>query len=313
LSASSQDGTNAPNTFKQFWGDKDFTDVTLATADDGQIKAHKVIISLCSPFFRNIFVKNSHPNPLIYLKGVSHEHLENAMKFIYLGQCDVRDEDISAFLAIAVELGITGLMEGSEEETEVQQGGVPKNPEYNQTDYHPNQAKVEPVGEAVKHQIVPPVRQADGRFRCNMCDKDYAGARSLNLHKQAKHEGLGYGCDQCAYTASQQVHLATHKQVKHEGVRYGCDQCDYKATRPYVLIKHKRKKCGYKPSAKKSLSTHKQLKHERLITNGPQGEPDETSSLLIGRFRRFIRKISPAGTEPEIFPELEAVLLRDIT
>ena len=74
--------TNAPNTFKELWGDQDFADVTLATADDRQIKAHKVIISSCSPFFRNILVKNPHPNPLIYLKGVSYEHIENALKFI---------------------------------------------------------------------------------------------------------------------------------------------------------------------------------------------------------------------------------------
>ena len=56
-------GTNAPNTFKELWGDQDFADVTLATADDRQIKAHKVIISSCSPFFRNILVKNPHANP----------------------------------------------------------------------------------------------------------------------------------------------------------------------------------------------------------------------------------------------------------
>ena len=35
------------NTFKQLWNDREFTDVTLSTVDDLQIKAHKVILSAC--------------------------------------------------------------------------------------------------------------------------------------------------------------------------------------------------------------------------------------------------------------------------
>ena len=61
--------TNAPNTFKKLWNDQDFSDVTLATVDNQQIRAHKVILSSSSKFFRNIFLKNQHQNPLIYLNG----------------------------------------------------------------------------------------------------------------------------------------------------------------------------------------------------------------------------------------------------
>ena len=55
--------TNAPKTFKQLWREQDFTDVTLATEDDQQIKAHKVILSSSSDFFRNLLLRNPHPNP----------------------------------------------------------------------------------------------------------------------------------------------------------------------------------------------------------------------------------------------------------
>jgi hypothetical protein len=159
-------GTNALNTFKELWGDQDFADVTLATADDRQIKAHKVIISSCSPFFRNILVQNTHANPLLYLKGVSPDHLENVLKLIYLGQCDVRDDDISAFLATGADLGITGLMEGPEEDTEVRQDVKPSysdpedyrvdlNTEIASTNFDPNRTEYgitedETVGEERK-------------------------------------------------------------------------------------------------------------------------------------------------------------------
>jgi hypothetical protein len=259
-------GTNAPDTFKQLWGDQDFADVTLATADDRQIKAHKVIISSCSPFFRNILVKNPHTNPLIYLKGVSFEHLESALKFIYLGQCDVRDDDISAFLATGADLGITGLMEESEEDTEARQEVGPKktnppdteyyrpdlNTEVPSTIYYPNRAEYgitedQPVGEKRKQLAVPSVRQADGRFMCDLCDKDYRQQGDLYKHKQSKHEGVRYGCDQCDHKATQQSSLTTHKQSQHEGVRYGCDQCDYKATTQNHLTGHKRRIHYLKP------------------------------------------------------------------
>jgi hypothetical protein len=45
--------TNAAKTFSQLWNTQEFSDVTLVTVDDMQIKAHKMIISYCSPFFKN--------------------------------------------------------------------------------------------------------------------------------------------------------------------------------------------------------------------------------------------------------------------
>ena len=103
--------SSAPNTFRQLWNDKDFTDVTLATVDDYQITVHKVILSSCSEFFKNILQKNPHQNPLIYLKDVKHKYLKMVMQFIYLGECDVGQADLSQFLNTGKELRISGLME----------------------------------------------------------------------------------------------------------------------------------------------------------------------------------------------------------
>ena len=75
---------NAKNTFRKLWNDLDFADVTLATADYQQIRAHKVILSSCSSFFRNILLNNPHQNPLLYLKGIKHKELVLVTQFIYL-------------------------------------------------------------------------------------------------------------------------------------------------------------------------------------------------------------------------------------
>ena len=60
---------NISSAFRELRDDKDFFDVTLA-CDDEQIQVHKVIISACSPFFRNVLRKNPHQHPLLYLKDV---------------------------------------------------------------------------------------------------------------------------------------------------------------------------------------------------------------------------------------------------
>ena len=76
-------------TFKNLLSDEDFADVTLACEGDKQLKAHKVILSSCSPFFRKVLLKNKHQHPLLYLKGVKFTDLQLIVKFIYLGQIEI--------------------------------------------------------------------------------------------------------------------------------------------------------------------------------------------------------------------------------
>ena len=66
----------AQETVRSLWTDEDFADVTLASADDKQMKAHKAVLSSCSPFFRNILLKNPHQSPLLYLGNLHSFQLE---------------------------------------------------------------------------------------------------------------------------------------------------------------------------------------------------------------------------------------------
>ena len=60
--------------FGELRSNSDFTDVTLV-CEDQSIKAHKVILSACSPFLKRL-LKN-HPNPqlLIHMRGVKSNDL----------------------------------------------------------------------------------------------------------------------------------------------------------------------------------------------------------------------------------------------
>ena len=98
-------------TFRDLWSNKSFTDVTLATEDDQQIDAHKIILSTSSPFFKNIFEKNPHQKPLLYLKNVSYSELRKILDYIYLGECEVNSDRLNTFLSVGEALQIHGLTE----------------------------------------------------------------------------------------------------------------------------------------------------------------------------------------------------------
>ena len=66
---------NVSCAFRELREEEDFFDVTLA-CDDEQIQAHKVIVSACSPFFRNVLRRNPHQHPLLYLKGVKYREVK---------------------------------------------------------------------------------------------------------------------------------------------------------------------------------------------------------------------------------------------
>jgi len=100
--------TNISSALREIRDDKDFFDVTLA-CDDEQIQAHKVILSACSPFFRNILRRNPHQHPLLYMKGVKYTDLQYVLNFMYHGEVSVAQEELNSFLAVAEDLRVKGL------------------------------------------------------------------------------------------------------------------------------------------------------------------------------------------------------------
>merc|ERR1712060_659324 len=106
--------SNISVAFRELRDDKDFFDVTLACNGE-QIQAHKVILSACSPFFRNILRRNSHPNPLLYLKGVKYSDLQAVLNFMYHGEVNVAQEELNSFLAVAEDLRVKGLTQNPSE------------------------------------------------------------------------------------------------------------------------------------------------------------------------------------------------------
>jgi len=106
--------SNISVAFRELREEKDFFDVTLA-CEDNQIQAHKVILSACSPFFRNVLRRNPHQHPLLYLKGVKYSELTSVLNFMYMGEVNVAQEELNSFLSVAEDLRVKGLTQNNSE------------------------------------------------------------------------------------------------------------------------------------------------------------------------------------------------------
>merc|ERR1712106_118743 len=104
--------TNISVAFRELREEKDFFDVTLACGDS-QIQAHKVILSACSPFFRNVLRRNPHQHPLLYLKGVKYKDILAVLNFMYMGEVNVAQEELNSFLSVAEDLRVKGLTQNN--------------------------------------------------------------------------------------------------------------------------------------------------------------------------------------------------------
>lgn len=109
--------------------------VTLAC--EGQTcKAHKMVLSACSPYFKSLLevrriefpssnpkfrsnssnyflIRQENPSkhPIIILKDVSYSHLQAILEFMYAGEVNVSQEQLPAFLKTADRLKVKGLAE----------------------------------------------------------------------------------------------------------------------------------------------------------------------------------------------------------
>jgi len=117
--------TNISVAFRELREEKDFFDVTLA-CDDSQVQAHKVILSACSPFFRNVLRRNPHQHPLLYLKGVKYKELLSVLNFMYMGEVNVAQEELNSFLSVAEDLRVKGLTQNNASNSESSKVNLPK-------------------------------------------------------------------------------------------------------------------------------------------------------------------------------------------
>lgn len=77
--------SNLLSVFDQLLHDESFVDVTLAV--EGQLlRAHKMVLSACSPYFQALFVNHPDKHPIVILKDVPYSDMKSLLDFMYRGE-----------------------------------------------------------------------------------------------------------------------------------------------------------------------------------------------------------------------------------
>ena len=218
-------------TFRGLFGNENFSDVTLACGDGKQLKAHKIILSSCSSFFRNILLQNPHQHPLLYLNSITIEDLTCILQFIYSGEVEISNDNLDKFLCSAKELQIDGLVPQDNEninnkliESEVKPEIVVNdyeelgeiNPEITKKD-HIYEDKERPsfiISKIAEHASV---QKSQSNKSCDICYKVFTTLWSKDEHVESVHERIKYNCNQCEHLASSKGNIRGHMQKKHPG------------------------------------------------------------------------------------------------
>ena len=237
------------------------------------IKAHKVILSACSPFFNRILKKNSHNHPLIYMSDVNLNDLKAIVNFIYLGQTNVEQENLQRFLKIAAKFQVRGLTDGNkEEESEKVERVTNKNFKKASSPSKLKQSLIQ------KSETLDNSRLSEELLNTSMSTNDDLGIKGEpgDLEDRDRDdleniEGIDtsqfaienmmtmtptvtvdednkFPCDQCDYKATYACNLTSHKRTVHQGLYYSCSLCAYKSSRKDRLNKHYLSKHNYQNS-----------------------------------------------------------------
>ncbi|XP_017771688.1 PREDICTED: protein bric-a-brac 1-like isoform X2 [Nicrophorus vespilloides] len=114
--------SNLTNVFDQLLQSESFVDVTLA-CDGHSVKAHKMVLSACSPYFQSLFFENPCQHPIVIMRDIKWPELKAAVEFMYKGEINVSQEQIGPLLKVAESLKIRGLADVNGEQDVVGAAG----------------------------------------------------------------------------------------------------------------------------------------------------------------------------------------------
>ena len=218
-----------------------FTDVTLVTEDLQTIEAHRAVLSSASMFFKDFFNVIKKDNPIVYLSKIGYQQAERLLKFIYLGECQIPQEDVEEFVEHGKILRVHAICE--EGETKRKEDTIKY--ETPTTSIKDISSELTPFPSKYELKFTPDKKDSNLTKNREETYGNKIAFSDENLYALAtpNHES-SFHCNHCDYKATMKHHLKTHIDSVHMGVKFPCDQCDYKASRADNLRRHERKTHG---------------------------------------------------------------------
>jgi hypothetical protein len=82
--------------------------------EDSAVRAHRVVLSACSPYFQKIFIDNPGKHPIVVLKDVLAWEMQCILDFMYKGETSVPEPSLTSLIKAAESLKVRGLTAGDQ-------------------------------------------------------------------------------------------------------------------------------------------------------------------------------------------------------
>jgi len=139
-----------------------FFDVTFVCEDGEHVKTHKIILSANSAFLHQILQCHDEDHPVLQLQDVKQEDVQALLTYMYLGEVNVAEHQLSTFLCLANELKIKGLTQDNEVNSAQTKRKLPQTPEPAMTklvSLSPRKQSSSPLPSMKKLKASPLIRQ----------------------------------------------------------------------------------------------------------------------------------------------------------
>ena len=234
--------SNVVRSFSSLRSDVDFSDVTLVSDDQKKIAAHKVVLSTCSAYFKNVLIDKNQPSSkvILCLENINENELVNVLDYIYNGEVKVFESDIERFLNIAQRFQLDGLIGNDSSDQKAQEemkqdiqnyGNVGQDITEETTEIDvfdkklafstQNQARnqsrivvgtitsIEELDQQIRENLG---RDEKGQHCCNICGVSSKKLCNMKEHLETHFEGLSFPCQQpqCTYVGRYRYNLRQH-------------------------------------------------------------------------------------------------------
>ena len=230
------------------------SDITLISKDNIEFRAHKIVLSACSPVLKIIIDSKQTETHVMHQTDIASPELESILHFMYVGEGKFYPERIGHFIRVAIDMEIN---------QENKQFAALEEKYFNEENKPKSHRRIYSTNEKTKHN-------------CNECGYQATTRGNLKTHIQSVHEKIKHPCNLCVHQATNQANLKTHIQSVHEKIKYPCNLCVYQATNQANLKRHikhvheygERKYpcnlCDYKASHKGYLTRHIRHAHKKI-------------------------------------------------
>ena len=227
---------NISKSFSQLRQQSGLFDVTLVSSDQQQVSAHRLVLSACSDFFKNIFHTNTHSHPLLYLDGVDNREINLMLDYIYQGEVQIYQEHLDRFLDVANKFQLDGLLAKEDpedysnvkaenklpsQETSFQSNTMETNVTNGDT-YHIQEKSMRVLSQLfeannseVESKFEELIVKDDNGYRCTVCEKHMKKKNDMRRHLETHLTGLSYECQLCGKSFRSDNALCKHRHRVH--------------------------------------------------------------------------------------------------